>query len=86
MTSSNGPAIRVKDGVLDRAKAKARLSRDEDLAERIGVSRATYARVKSGELAPSAQFMAGLVVLTGLTLGQLFEVTRDRGLDDRAAA
>jgi len=75
--AASSPAVRVKDGVLDRVKTRHHLTRDEDVATRIGVSRATYDRVKRGELAPSAVFMAGLVRLSGLTLGQAFEVTPD---------
>lgn len=78
MTRSREPAIRLRAGALEHVKRTTGTARDEDLAVRIGVSRATYTRVKTGQLAPSPHFMAGLASLAGLTLGQLFEVPSER--------
>ena len=83
--SNSRPPIVVKDGVLDDVKRRHRLPTDEAVAVAVGVSRATYTRVKTGELAPSPVFMAGLVRLTGRTLGQLFEVRSEAAAATTAA-
>lgn len=52
------------------------ISRDEG-ARRIGVNRATAYRIDEKQVAPSAKFIAGLMIATGRKFEDLFEIVKD---------
>lgn len=65
--------IRVRDGVLYEICKSENISRDE-LARRLKVASTTAWRVDSGEVEPSAKFIAALITFTGRKFEDLFEV------------
>jgi DNA-binding XRE family transcriptional regulator len=75
--------LRLREEQLKLARAVAGLSRDTDLAARMGVSRHTVHRTITQATGLSAGFVAALLaVFPTLTFDDLFEVTTSE--DERA--
>lgn len=65
--------IRLRAGVLHSICKDLDISRDE-LSRRMGVATSTAYRIDSGDVEPSAKFIAALIHFTGKPFEALFEV------------
>ncbi|WP_182359410.1 helix-turn-helix transcriptional regulator [Tomitella gaofuii] len=68
--------IRVRAGVLDRARKQAGVKSEQAFAQLLGVSRETIRLVEAGERIPSNPFIAALCVTTRKPLHELVTVGR----------
>lgn len=64
--------------ISDYCKAED-ISRNE-AARRIGVSVATAYRIDEGMVEPSPKFIAGLIIATGKSFDELFEIVEDEAI------
>lgn len=69
--------ITPQPGAIYGACKALDISRDE-LARRVGVSRATAYRIDEGHVDPSPKFIAGLIIATGASFEALFQILRDQ--------
>jgi transcriptional regulator with XRE-family HTH domain len=63
--------ITIRPGLLEELREEANITSDAALADRIGVGRATLARVKSGEQDPSTAFITAICVAFGRSLADV---------------
>jgi len=73
MTKTDGSAVKVRPGLLDRLKDNSGIRSDEAFARVIGVSRATLARLRTGE-EPSLRAAVGIAQAFDLALGEVLVV------------
>lgn len=68
-----GQVARIRPGLLDRLKDNSGIKSDDAFARTIGISRATYARLKNGE-EPTLRTVVGIAHAFGLALGEVIEM------------
>lgn len=73
------PRLIIRPDVLDRIKDLKGIKTDEAMAAIGGVSLSTYRRYKNGDLSPSGDFIARMVVNLGYSLEALATVQESRG-------
>lgn len=84
------PTVRLKAGQLSKYRAMAGLTKDTELADRMGLHRSTVIRTISGEAALTGRFIGTLItVFHPLTFDDLFAVfppLTEEDSDEQAAA
>ena len=75
-TPPSSPAlIRLRLDRFEEYAGKHGLTTDKERAERIGVARSTYSRIRSGDIIPGERFIAGcLVAFPDASFEDLFAV------------
>lgn len=69
------PTVKLRAGQLRKYRAMANLTKDTDLADRMGVHRSTVIRTISGDAVLSGRFIAALItIFHPLTFDDLFEI------------
>lgn len=82
MIKTDGSAVKIRPGLLDRLKDNSGIRSDEAFARMIGVSRATLTRLKAGE-EPSLRAAVGVAQAFDLALGEVLVV---EAVDEAVAA
>jgi transcriptional regulator with XRE-family HTH domain len=73
------PAIRLKEGLVDRLRETRSLNSEEAVARLIGTDRTTLRRIMNGSQ-PSGAFIASFCVAFGLGMGEAFEIVTPKAL------
>jgi len=77
--------LAINEDGLAQIRSEFRVVQDKDLAERLGVNKATVSRILQGKAAPGPQFIAAMLVAFPIKFEAIFDVVVDDALESAAA-
>lgn len=66
--------LAINEDGLAQIRAEFRVVQDKDLADRLGVNKATVSRILQGKAAPGPQFIAAMLVAFPVKFESIFDV------------